>query len=70
MIELKKISQTISKAYDVHPKFAEDMNRTLEGYAEYYYKIFEKENKEFLKIIDERERELRELENTISDKLC
>ena len=40
MIELKKISQTISKAYDVHPKFAEDMNRTLEAYAEYYYKIF------------------------------
>ena len=40
MIELKKISQTISKAYDVHPKFAEDMNRTLENYAEYYYKIF------------------------------
>ena len=31
---------------------------------------FEKENSEFLKIIDERERELRELENTISDKLC
>ena len=43
MIELKKISQTISKAYDVHPKFAEDMNRTLEAYAEYYYKIFEPE---------------------------
>ena len=43
MIELKKISRTISKAYDVHPKFAEDMNRTLENYAEYYYKIFEPE---------------------------
>ena len=43
MIELKKISQTISKAYDINPKFAEDMNRTLEGYAEYYYKIFVKE---------------------------
>ena len=40
MIELKKISQTISKAYDVHPKFAEDMNRYLEQYAEYYFKIF------------------------------
>ncbi len=40
MIQLKKISQTISKAYDINPKFAEDMNRTLEGYAEYYYKIF------------------------------
>ena len=39
-IELKKLSQTISKAYDIHPKFAEDMNRTLESYAEYYYKIF------------------------------
>jgi len=35
-----------------------------------WYKIFEKENSEFLNIIDERERELRELENTISDKLC
>ena len=42
-IELKKISKTISKAYDIHPKFAEDMNRTLENYAEYYYKIFEQE---------------------------
>ena len=42
-IKLKNISDTISKAYDIHPKFAEDMNRTLEGYAEYYYKIFEKE---------------------------
>jgi len=40
MIELKKISTTIAKAYDIHPKFAEDMNRTLEKYAEYYYKIF------------------------------
>ena len=35
-----------------------------------WYKIFEKENSVFLNIIDERERELRELENTISDKLC
>ena len=35
-----------------------------------WYKIIEKENSEFLNIIDERERELRELENTISDKLC
>ena len=43
MIEFKKISKTISKAYDIHPKFAEDMNRTLENYAEYYYKIFERE---------------------------
>ena len=43
MIELKNISRTISKAYDIHPKFAEDMNRTLEQYAEYYYKIFLKE---------------------------
>ena len=43
MIEFKKISKTISKAYDIHPKFAEDMNRTLENYAEYYYKIFEQE---------------------------
>ena len=42
-IKLKKISDTISKAYDIHPKFAEDMNRTLVSYAEYYYKIFEKE---------------------------
>ena len=39
-IKLKKISDTISKAYDIHPKFAEDMNRTLENYAEYYFKIF------------------------------
>ena len=43
MIEFKKISKTISKAYDINPKFAEDMNRYLEQYAEYYYKIFEKE---------------------------
>ena len=43
MIEFKKISKTISKAYDIYPKFAEDMNRTLENYAEYYYKIFERE---------------------------
>ena len=42
-IRLTKISQTISKAYDLHPKFAEDMNHYLEQYAEYYYKIFEKE---------------------------
>jgi|TARA_R100001530_G_C4302315_1_gene150819 hypothetical protein len=40
MIEFKKISQTISKAYDINPKFAEDMNRYLEQYAEYYFKIF------------------------------
>ena len=33
-----------------------------------WYSVFEKENKEFIEIIDERERELRELENTISDK--
>ena len=39
-IKLKNISDTISKAYDINPKFAEDMNRTLESYAEYYYKIF------------------------------
>ena len=43
MNELKKISLTISKAYDMNPKFAEDMNHYLEQYAEYYYKIFEKE---------------------------
>ena len=43
MIELKNISQTLSKAYDIHPKFAKDMNRAIEQYAEYYYKIFEKE---------------------------
>ena len=42
-IELKKLSQTISKAYDINPKFAEDMNRYLEQYAEYYFKIFEQE---------------------------
>ena len=42
-IKLTSISKTISKAYDIHPKFAEDMNRYLEQYAEYYYKIFEKE---------------------------
>ena len=35
-----------------------------------WYTIFEKENKEFLEIIDEREKELQQLENTISDKLC
>ena len=39
-IKLTSISKTISKAYDIHPKFAEDMNRYLEQYAEYYYKIF------------------------------
>ena len=43
MIELKKISETISKAYDMNPKFAEDMNRYLEQYAEYYFKIFKKD---------------------------
>ena len=43
MIELKKISATVSKAYIVNPKFAEDMNRALEQYAEYYYNLFEKE---------------------------
>jgi GTP cyclohydrolase FolE2 len=43
MIELKKISQTISKAYDINPKFAEDMTRTIEQYAEYYFKISLKE---------------------------
>ena len=39
-IKLTNISQTISKAYDINPKFAEDMNRYLEQYAEYYFKIF------------------------------
>jgi hypothetical protein len=43
MIELKKISETISKAYEVDPTFAGDMNRALEQYAEYYYNLFEKE---------------------------
>ena len=42
-IKLKKISDTIARAYDIHPKFAEDMNRYLEQYAEYYFKIFIKE---------------------------
>tara|TARA_R100000789_G_C2894416_1_gene118482 strand:+ start:356 stop:520 length:165 start_codon:yes stop_codon:yes gene_type:complete len=42
-IKLTSISKTISKAYDIHPKFAEDMNRYLEQYAEYYYKIFERD---------------------------
>jgi hypothetical protein len=42
-IRLTSISKTISKAYDIHPKFAEDMNRYLEQYAEYYYKIFERD---------------------------
>ena len=40
MIELKNISKTLSKAYDIHPKFAKDMNRAIEQYAEYYYKLF------------------------------
>jgi hypothetical protein len=39
-IKLKNISDTISKAYDISPKFAEDMNRAIEQYAEYYYKLF------------------------------
>ena len=43
MIQLKKISNTISKASDIDPKFAADMNHYLEQYAEYYYKIFIKE---------------------------
>ena len=42
-IRLTSISKTISKAYDINPKFAEDMNRYLEQYAEYYYKIFVRE---------------------------
>ena len=42
-IKLTAISKTISKAYDIDPKFAEDMNRYLEQYAEYYYKIFVRE---------------------------
>ena len=42
-IKLKRISDTIAKAYDINPKFAEDMNRYLEQYAEYYYKIFERD---------------------------
>ena len=42
-IRLKKISDTIARAYDVNPKFAEDMNHYLEQYAEYTYKIFIKE---------------------------
>ena len=42
-IKLKKISDTIAKAYDVNPKFAEDMNHYIEQYAEYYYKIFVRE---------------------------
>ena len=29
MIQLKKISNTISKAYDIDPKFAEDMKHYL-----------------------------------------
>ena len=42
-IRLTSISKTISKAYDINPKFAEDMNRYLEQYVEYYYKIFERD---------------------------
>ena len=42
-IKLKRISNTTAKAYDINPKFAEDMNRYLEQYADYYYKIFVKE---------------------------
>ena len=42
-IRLKKISDTIARAYDVNPKFAEDMNHYIEQYAEYYYKIFVRE---------------------------
>ena len=42
-IKLKRISDTIAKAYDINPKFAEDMNRYLEQYAEYHYKIFERD---------------------------
>ena len=49
-IRLITISKIISKAYDINPKFAEDMNRTIEQYAEYYFKMFvrdwEKKNKE------------------------
>ena len=43
MIRLKNISNTMSKAYDINPKFAEDMNHYLEQYANYYFKIFVKE---------------------------
>ena len=39
-IRLITISKIISKAYDISPKFAEDMNRAIEQYAEYYYKLF------------------------------
>ena len=39
-IRLITISKIISKAYDINPKFAEDMNRAIEQYAEYYYKLF------------------------------
>ena len=39
-IKLITISKIISKAYDINPKFAEDMNRAIEQYAEYYYKLF------------------------------
>ena len=42
-VKLKKISDIILKAYDVNPKFGEDMSRYLEQYADYYYKIFVKE---------------------------
>ena len=42
-IRLTTISKIISKAYDINPKFAQDMNHYLEQYAEYYFKIFLKE---------------------------
>ena len=49
-IRLTTISKIISKAYDINPKFAQDMNHYLEQYAEYYFKMFvrdwEKKNKE------------------------
>ena len=49
-IRLTTISKIISKAYDINPKFAQDMNHYLEQYAEYYFKMFvrdwEKKNNE------------------------
>ena len=42
-IRLTTISKIISKAYDINPKFAQDMNHYLEQYAEYYFKIFKKD---------------------------
>lgn len=49
-IRLTTISKIISKAYDISPKFAQDMNHYLEQYAEYYFKMFvrdwEKKNNE------------------------